>query len=142
MGDFDLEDELQTRRQVVSPLLEAGVAKANCGVACIGPHKVACRLQLYGEFFSCRIRRDFDPKEELERRRQALVPILEAGVAEASAARPEARLAAGVLAAVAGRPHALRVLLGSHSARLKRAQQQLLKPQNSGTAIAEFQQGR
>ncbi len=140
MGDFDLQDELETRRQVVSPLLEAGVAEAsaNCGAACIGPHKVACRLHLYGEFLPCRIRRDFDPKEELERRRQALVPILEAGVAEASAARPEARLAAGVLAAVAGRPHALRVLLGSHSARLKRAQQQLLKPQNSGTAIAEL----
>lgn len=38
----------------------------------------------------------------------------------------------GVLAAVAGRPRALQVLLSAHSARLKRAQQQLLKPQNTG----------
>lgn len=33
--------------------------------------------------------RDFDPEEELEKRRQSLVPILEAGVAEASAPRAE-----------------------------------------------------
>lgn len=76
--------------------------------------------------------RDFEPEEELERRRRSLVPILEAGVAEASAPRAEARLAAGVLAAVAGRPRALKVLLAAHSLRLKRAQQQLLKPQNTG----------
>ena len=45
---------------------------------------------------------------------------------------PQAQLAAGVLAAVAGRPRAAQVLLAAHSARLKRAQQQLLKPQNTG----------
>ena len=33
---------------------------------------------------------------------------------------------------MSGRPHALRVLLAAHSTRLKRAQQQLLKPQNTG----------
>ncbi len=42
------------------------------------------------------------------------------------------RLAAGLLGALAGRPHALRLLLASHSARLKRAQTLLLKPQNAG----------
>lgn len=38
----------------------------------------------------------------------------------------------GVLAAVAGRSRALQVVLAAHSARLKLAQQQLLKPQNAG----------
>lgn len=80
---------------------------------------------------------DFEPAEELEKRRQSLVPILEAGVAEASASRAEARLAAGVLAAVTGRPRALKVLLAAHSLRLKRAQQQLLKPQNTGGGEAD-----
>jgi hypothetical protein len=44
----------------------------------------------------------------------------------------QVRLAAGLLGALAGRPHALRLLLASHSARLKRAQTLLLKPQNAG----------
>jgi len=44
----------------------------------------------------------------------------------------QVRLAAGLLGALAGRSHALRLLLASHSARLKRAQTLLLKPQNAG----------
>ena len=48
----------------------------------------------------------------------------------------QVRLAAGLLGALAGRPHALRLLLASHSARLKRAQTLLLKPQNAGAPIS------
>ncbi len=47
----------------------------------------------------------------------------------------ELRLAAGVLASVAGSPHAAHRLLAAHSARLKRAQQALLKPQNTGADL-------
>ncbi len=39
---------------------------------------------------------------------------------------------AGVLASVTGSPYAAQKLLAAHSGRLKRAQQQLLKPQNTG----------
>ena len=44
----------------------------------------------------------------------------------------QVRTATRTLAAVAGSPHAHRLLLNAHSARLKRQQQQLLKPQNTG----------
>ena len=54
---------------------------------------------------------------------------------EACSSGAEVRLAVGLLAALAGRPHAVRLLLASHSGRLKRAQTLLLKPQNSSAHI-------
>jgi len=56
-------------------------------------------------------------------------------VTEAGSSAAEVKLAVGLLASLAGRPHALRLLLASHSARLKRAQTLLLKPQNAGTCL-------
>lgn len=53
-------------------------------------------------------------------------------VTEACSSGAEVRLAVGLVAALAGHPHAVRLLLASHSGRLKRTQTLLLKPQNTG----------
>ena len=57
-------------------------------------------------------------------------------VTEPSSSGAEVRLAVGLVAALAGRPHAVRLLLASHSGRLKRSQAALLKPQNTGALVA------
>ncbi|KAK9823889.1 hypothetical protein WJX72_006201 [[Myrmecia] bisecta] len=76
-------------------------------------------------------------KAELDERRARLVRILEGQLAEASTSSSDVRLCAGVLAAVAGKAHAHRLLLELHTARLKRQQQLLLKPQNTGGGDAD-----
>ena len=50
----------------------------------------------------------------------------------------EVRLAVGLLAALAGRTHAVRTLMATHSQRLKRAQTSSLKPQNAGVLPCQF----
>ncbi|KAK9905543.1 hypothetical protein WJX75_001810 [Coccomyxa subellipsoidea] len=76
---------------------------------------------------------------QLEERQAQLAGMCESTLVEAAAGHlpadggaNELRLAAGVLASVAGSPHAAHRLLAAHSACLKRAQQLLLKPQNAG----------
>lgn len=76
---------------------------------------------------------------ELEERQKQLAAMCESALVEAASGHlpadggaSELRLAAGVLASVAGSPHAAHKLLAGHSMRLKRAQQLLLKPQNAG----------
>ena len=76
---------------------------------------------------------------ELEERQKQLAAMCESALVEAASGHlpadggaSELRLAAGVLASVAGNPHAAHKLLAAHSMRLKRAQQLLLKPQNAG----------
>ncbi|BDA47404.1 Exocyst complex component EXO84A [Coccomyxa sp. Obi] len=76
---------------------------------------------------------------ELEERQKRLAAMCESALVEAASGHlpadggaSELRLAAGVLASVAGSPHAAHKLLAAHSMRLKRAQQLLLKPQNTG----------
>lgn len=58
-----------------------------------------------------------------------------AQVTEACSSGAEVRLAVGLVAALAGRPHAVRLLLASHSGHLKRTQMALLKPQNAGAPV-------
>jgi hypothetical protein len=76
---------------------------------------------------------------QLEERQTRLAALAESALTEAAAGHlppeggaSELRMAAGVLASVAGNPQAAYKLLGAHSSRLKRAQQFLLKPQNTG----------
>ncbi|CAL8472152.1 g11694 [Coccomyxa elongata] len=76
---------------------------------------------------------------ELEERQKRLAAMCESALVEAASGHLpadggacELRLAAGVLASVAGSPHAAHKLLAAHSMRLKRAQQLMLKPQNTG----------
>jgi hypothetical protein len=82
---------------------------------------------------------------QLEERQAQLAGMCESTLVEAAAGHlpadggaNELRLAAGVLASVAGSPHAAHRLLAAHSARLKRAQQLLLKPQNAGALLLSF----
>lgn len=76
---------------------------------------------------------------EVEARQKQLAALAESALMEAALGHlpaeggaNELRLAAGVLASVAGSPQAAQKLLNAHAARLKRAQQFLLRPQNTG----------
>lgn len=78
---------------------------------------------------------------EMDARRQRLAALADAVLSDALAGGgadlragsvAAVRAAAGVLAAAAGGAHAVRLLLDAHSGRLRRLQQQLLKPQNAG----------
>ncbi|KAK9836141.1 hypothetical protein WJX81_004415 [Elliptochloris bilobata] len=85
-------------------------------------------------------------RAEMDARRQRLAALADAALSDALAAGgtdlrassvAAVRAAAGVLAAAAGGAHAARRLLDAHSARLRRLQQQLLKPQNAGGGDAD-----
>jgi len=78
---------------------------------------------------------------EMDARRQRLAALADAALGDALAggggelhgsAAAAVHAAAGVLAAAAGGAHAARRLLDAHSGRIRRLQQQLLKPQNAG----------
>lgn len=74
-------------------------------------------------------------KADLDSRRAALIPILEAVISDSGTPTPALRSSTTILAAVAGKAHAHRQLMESHTARLKRSQQILLKPQNAGVNL-------
>lgn len=80
-------------------------------------------------------------RAEVDARRQRLAALADAALSDALSSSggelrggsvAAVRAATGVLAAAAGGAHAARCLLDAHSARLRRLQQQLLKPQNAG----------
>ena len=71
-------------------------------------------------------------KAALDRRRMQLITMLEGQMEEPGAGVAEVRAAAQLLSHAAGKARALKAMLDAHTARLSHAQQQLLKPQNSG----------
>ncbi|KAK9835250.1 hypothetical protein WJX84_010079 [Apatococcus fuscideae] len=81
--------------------------------------------------------RTMGQKAALDRRRTQLIAMLEAQMEEPGAGVAEVRAAAQLLSHAAGKARALRAMLDAHTARLSHAQQQLLKPQNSGGGAAE-----
>lgn len=84
----------------------------------------------------CRSARTQGQRAALDRRRAQLIPLLEAQMEEPGAGVAEVRTAAALLAVAAGKARALKAMLDAHTARLSLAQQQLLKPQNSGAVIS------